>query len=151
MHAFLDFQGLLPLPPPELLRTARCRAQALPPAEPSRAGPAPLVAVQPHALEQHTPALAGPAAVAAPGAGSSGEAAPDGGGALALSPGAGGAAGLLAVAGGRDSAVSLAALWCAAWQPRLSKYSERLHKNLWLLMPWCQWWPDSVHPALLLR
>jgi len=55
--------------------------------------------VQPHALEEHAPALAGPAAVSAPGG------APEGEG----DDGAGGGG----ASGARDAAVSLAALWCA--------------------------------------
>lgn len=64
--------------------------------------------VRPHALEEHAPALSGPAIVRAPGD------AGEGGAAAGLPSGGGATGGLLAAAGGRDGAVSLAALWCAA-------------------------------------
>ncbi len=81
--------------------------QALPPLPAAAAGardagaPSAAAAVQPHALEEHAPALAGPAAVSAPGG------APADGEGNDAGVGGGGAG------GARDVAVSLAALWCA--------------------------------------
>ena len=75
--------------------------------------PEPAVVVRPHALEEHVPALSGPALVRVPGDGEEGGTAagfPDGPGAAGAERGA---AGLLAAAGGHDCAVSLAALWYA--------------------------------------
>ena len=97
-------KALPPLPPPEHPNSS----------EAALLGPA--VAVQPHALEEHVPALAGPATVSTLGD-AAGEGAAEGllnSSIVSLDgPGCTRSGGPSTAGGGRDCAVALTALWCA--------------------------------------